>query len=607
MRLILFLSFAIANVCVIADEPKTRVIEGVVTDSKGKPIKGAAVEWGHFQSDRKAREVFRTDDEGRYRVETKKIGPDFRLGVSVSGYAPSWRDGLIPRVDGDHGKMDFKLSRPLTLKGVVVDEKGVPIEGVTVVAKSPVSGFYSSFSSPTPSFPYPGPPRQGTTDGDGRFTIRNLPASFMMAKDADRGHPFELSIKTASGSMPRGKGYQEEDNKITINRSYVQETARSTSGEISAVVIDSVSEKPITEFKHVRRHVPAMIQHKDPDGKFVLTGLTMGRPYQIWVYADGYEPFVFRISPRPSGKSVPHRCELRPSPGLVGDIVDAQGRPIAGAEVVVGIQKSKHSANRFHWGAFDKIVDGHMGLEAVQRMTTRADGQFVFSQGEHPAQVAVIAPGYVRRFVNVSQREKMMKDGRLRIELEKESVLRGTVLLKGKPETNAKLWLAQMSQPELDFGELRANENGEFEIRNLLPGEYQLSVYQYSGSKGTVRLSRRFDLEPAKTTTMKMDNPGGKCTLSGRAQPFGLITLSVVKLKDGEAEYSNIGTTVSADGYYRIEGLHEGQYTIEAKNPSALNTFGSSPSRRKVDVDGFTMLDLTDPLVKFSTSVKTGE
>jgi hypothetical protein len=135
------------------------MLEGRVTNSDGEPIKGASVEWGYFLAQRDSREIFRTDADGKYRVETTKVGPDYRLGVSAIGYAPSWRDGLIPqlRESATPLTVDFKLSAPITLRGKVFDEAGEPIEGARVVAQSPTSGFYSSFSSPTPSYPFPGP------------------------------------------------------------------------------------------------------------------------------------------------------------------------------------------------------------------------------------------------------------------------------------------------------------------------------------------------------------------------------------------------------------------------------------------------------------------
>ena len=81
----------------VGQDPELRVFEGRVVDQEGKPIAGAAVEWGHFQSSFKHREVFRTDKDGRYRVETTRVGTDYRLGVSAPGFASHWKDRLIPK------------------------------------------------------------------------------------------------------------------------------------------------------------------------------------------------------------------------------------------------------------------------------------------------------------------------------------------------------------------------------------------------------------------------------------------------------------------------------------------------------------------------------
>lgn len=167
----------------------TRVIEGQVTNTDGKPIKGATVEWGYFMDEKEKREVFRTDANGKYRVETTKVGPDFRLGASAAGFAPVWQDGVIPPklAAGKPLKIDFKLPAPNSLRGKVVDRDGKPIAGVTVVAQSPTSGFMSSFSMSTPSYPFPGPARESTTNADGEFLIRYLPTTSVIVDEADKG------------------------------------------------------------------------------------------------------------------------------------------------------------------------------------------------------------------------------------------------------------------------------------------------------------------------------------------------------------------------------------------------------------------------------------
>ena len=171
---------SIGGLSIAFEGPADRIMKGHVADSSGKPIEGALVEWGHFQVSPAARESARTDARGVYKLMSQKIGPDYRLGIFKDGFSPVWVDGLIP------GRADNPDRRKVRLVkcGVVVDRKGKPMTGITVLAKSASKGFYSSFSSPTPSFPFPGPAKQGVTNSKGEFVIRNLPTHESISRAA---------------------------------------------------------------------------------------------------------------------------------------------------------------------------------------------------------------------------------------------------------------------------------------------------------------------------------------------------------------------------------------------------------------------------------------
>lgn len=590
----LFCLFAcLISTSLLADDGRVRVLEGRVTDASGKPIKGAAVEWGFFTSERPEREVFRTNEEGKYRVETTRVGPDYRLGVSAVGFAPQWIDGLIPKFTGEEsGVVDFKLTRPITLRGRVVDKQGKPIQGARVIAQSPSMGIYSSFSLPTPSYPFPGPSREGTTDAGGQFSIKYLPKTDVPSDAPDRGHSFELSIKTPTGRMPRGKGYSGIDNTLVIDRDYLVESEKRT-GVIRGKVLDAESGDPVERFKIVIRHRPEMIDCSDPAGHFDLKNLNVGRRYQIFIYAEDYAPAEVRITARETRERPAHECRLERAPSLRGRVVDAAGKPIRGAEVVVGVQDSKHNANRFYWGAFKKLVDGYMGLKTVQRATTGDDGHFVFSQGEQQGILAVMAPGYARRFVPVAERGELMRGDRLQIVLGPEAGVTGEVRLGGEPEPGASLRLSRVGMWELDFGELGADENGRFKIGELAPDNYVLSVYQQSGNMSSVRLSMEITLNPGRMLDVVLDDPGGDCSLTGSASPFSLITLTPKALnQEGTTYCRQIGTTATAEGHYRLSGLHPGKYEIFARNPSVRTGFHHQSNKSEIDVRGATVHDL---------------
>ncbi len=587
------------------EELPTRIIEGRVTNSDGEPIKGAAVEWGHFLAEKEGREVFRTNADGKYRVETTKVGPDFRLGVSAIGFAPAWRDDLIPPRIGSTTPltMDFKLTAPISLRGKVVDEEGKPIEGARVVAQSPVSGFYSSFSMPTPSFPFPGPSREAVTNADGEFLIRYLPATAMLADDADKGHSFEVSIKTGTGTTPRGKAYAKLDNRIEINRSYLKQSEE-RDGKIRGRVIDEETEQPIEKFKVVLRHTAGMREITSKEGEFLLDQLYSNYSVQFFIYAEGYAPFVARpTTSADNGTFV--ECQLKRKPGLKGIVVDSSRKPIQGAEIVFGFDENKGSSRSFYWGSFKELVDGFMGLNFVQRAVTKDDGRFEFAVVDQQPVVAVIAPGFARqlRFIDPSEVSNLQQSD-LQLELQPESVISGVVKMNGKPVSNADLRLSTSDNWNLDFGQIKADEKGCFAIQNLSPGTYLLSVYQNSGHMSTSRLTKKIVLEARvygtseRPTNLVLDNPGGSSSLRGKATPFSMLLLTPAKLEGQiEIEYTNIGSVVSPEGDFEIRGLHPGTYTCHVTPATTSPGFISRGASREVVVQGDTVLDVTESAV----------
>lgn len=324
----------------------SRVIEGRITNADGKPIKGATVEWGHFQAEKEDREVFRSDADGKYRVETIKVGPDFRLGISAAGYAPSWRDDLIPPLQDSATTLavDFKLAAPISLRGKVVDRDGNPIEGVRVIAKSPPEGFFSSFSSPTPSYPFPGPSREATTNAKGEFLIRYLPETTVPKEDADKGCPFEVSAKTSSGTISLGKAYANIDNAIEIDRTHVESTEE-LEGKIRGKVLDEATEQPIENFKIVLRHTVGMREFASKDGDFLLDQLHSNRNIQMFVYAHDYAPFVAQLTTL-AGNGAFVECKLKRKPGLKGVVVDSNGNPVRGRGGPTRLRRPKEQVEK---------------------------------------------------------------------------------------------------------------------------------------------------------------------------------------------------------------------------------------------------------------------
>lgn len=619
MNLIKWIAFAtlLAGTVSFASEPVVRVFEGQVTDQNGKPVRNATVEWGVFNYSRKYREVVHTDDAGHYRLETRNVGIDYRLGVSAVGLAPRWRDWLVPsRSDQKPTVVNFVLPQPITLRGRVLDETGAPLEGVTIFAQSPSSNLYDidRFTRPVYSFQYPGPERSGITDSDGSFTIRDLPRSTHAASAAESGHKYDLYVRFHNGSSSHcGFANSNEVTKLKLlKRDFL--VGEGVKGEIHGKVVDAHSHQPINDFAIVIRHRPAMNHFSNENGEFRLHDLRIGPRHQLFVYAADYAPAVLTTNAAERGgrlKLVP----LKPNPSLKGIVANVDGQPIAEAEILFGLAPTDpHNPNLGGWSSWRKLVDGWMGWELVQRMTTASDGKYSFclkmplEPGELPPRIAsnqeikprmmIKAPGYARIILDANEVERRMLEGDTTIELQRECAIAIKPLLNGEFCSNATVSCSGVLPNR--FGSLEwssESEDGTYRVGLLQPGHYRVKLFFPVGASRHA-LTRSVIFDKPDTVELSVDYQPGDCTLRGKSFRFSKITLSPERA--GDVSYSTI---VDADGNYEVNGVAAGTYNVSsypARSQRRIHFGRTKSSKVKVDIRGETTHDfeIKSPEVK---------
>ena len=315
----------------IAERNSPRHIEGRVTDADGKPIAGALLEWGHNSDPPTKRQRTTTDAEGRYRLDYRKYGIGYRLGVSSPGKAPQWKVfylGLadMPR-DGKTippAQVDFKLAPEHRIEGIVVDEQGKPIPEVRIRAQTAREFGRGTFGDGNvPSMPIPGEGTfEATTAADGRFRIDGLPAKEVQlsltapfrARDA-MNYPVDQECRIAMGGSGRP-------------------------GLVRGRVVDAETGKPVEEFRVVGTSDPRSRLVTSADGRFVWDKKLIEGEYVPDVFlqqgvrpgrgrdenlparrqrGDGREALSRRHVSRPPGRC-PERQADRPRHGNVRDV-----------------------------------------------------------------------------------------------------------------------------------------------------------------------------------------------------------------------------------------------------------------------------------------------
>lgn len=571
----------IAAVC-SGEEAPLRVVTGRVTDAAGAPIEGALVEWGHYNPlfDRDP-ESTRTDAAGRYRLESRKIRHEYRLGVSAPGYAPRWWDHFVPGRAEDPSQVDFALDPGSVLKGTVVDEDGTPLEGIEILAMSVSDGVHSRFSMPSASYPFPGPPHIGTTDAEGRFQIVDLPGTKSevvgMTPDnkvihRDQPRKFMLCKKSPKSYMTLREATCDEEVQLVVRRRWLG-TKESTPGVVRGVVLDAETNQPIPRFKVGVRHRAGLHGFEDPAGNFVLDELIEERRYEVHVFAEGYAPgllgddehpgHAFAAAPSDEQRLV---CRLERSPSYSGTVVDPDGRPIEGAEIVFGRYRGAPSTPYFHWEEFEKYADGYMSLDDVQRMTTAADGRFSFSEGMAPGCLAIRAEGFGRVYYEAEQRPDRAENGEATIVLARaDASIRGVVRCNGQamPNSEVRLWRhgkhGYSTRVEVD-------EQGAFVFPHLDAGGYTLTIEAERDASSQIEFRQVLSLEPGEVRDLEVPLRAGAFSLYGRAPRFCRVSLKQQLDEDYEITYH---TTASPDGRYLLAGLESDFYDVQVRIPGS--------------------------------------
>jgi hypothetical protein len=471
-----------ATTAATAEKP-SRKIEGRVTDRDGNPIVDALVQWGHKLDTPEKLQQTTTDADGKYQLEPRAWGIDYRLGVSAEGMAPQW---VIPRDSEFEAPADvpkefeaffkfvgkestnFKLEPQHRLSGIVVDEQGQPIPAVTVRADTrdgEMLSFGISFTSYLEYTPMPIPgavPRTASTGPDGRFSFDHLPAEKV-----------RLTLETPFRSAIKQNYLVDNDAKIVMHGS-------GRAGVVRVQVIDAETRDPVPRFDLLLPYKTERITINHEDGSFESKPeFIEGDGYAAHVFCDGYAPAVVVTSALPIGSNGNKVVALQRGQELSGQLVDAStGKAIANVPVVYG---AASDGMLLDWARWEYYYDDKTG----QYAKTDADGRFLFFEPRDgpKGNLFALIPGYGRLFLWPSDRPAANPDDRVQINLPREASVSGTLLRNGKPAVEVTVSVWRQDRPDKIhevFERVYTDAEGKFFLGSLSPGKYGVS---YSASR----------------------------------------------------------------------------------------------------------------------------
>ncbi len=434
---------------------------------------------------------------------------------------------------------------PQSVAGVVVDEAGQPIAGVRVEARTPVTGFYSSFSMPTGGDAFQ-PPRVAVTDARGRFHIADIP--LWGAREV------QLSLRARHRHVNDANYPIAQDLRVDMNGS-------GQAGVIQARLIGLATDHPVVAFDEVRvvrRHVARPHTVATENGRFVLPDeVTLGNDYMIYVYAKGYAATAAQVRAVEAGSDEYQEIALPARPPLRGTLVDAQtGEPIPGAPVLHGLTDD---VRYFQWSDFKKHVDGYHSLDYVQHETTNEAGEFWFAEVSNasPGTIFVSKDGYQRFVLPPDVRPVDPETGQLIVPVPRESVFTGVVVQDGMPVANAGVSVQPRDRKEkLEqwYEHTKTDSQGRYRFRGLPAGSYTLFAGPYA---------RRVTIAEAESVEMEFGDDLGEIRIWGKAPAGASIGIRA----EFDWVYTNLEVEADETGKYECRGLKPGPYTALVQVP----------------------------------------
>ncbi len=278
------------------------MVEGTVAGPDG-PVAGAVVQVGRPGESGRARNppqpaVVRTDAEGRFRAIGLAVGEQ-PVQVRAAGLGP-WR-GTCDVAAGQTTSLQVQLPAGATIRGVVRDAEGALVSRsvVSVGSSGDTLGWFAARARP-----------------DGTFTLADLPAGEVEVQASDeRAGKASLTVHTVAGAgtecelrLSRG---------IELRGRVLREDGVPVEG---AMILG-----------------PVGVAETDRLGSFAIANCPEGRKFHVEVRRQGIETQRFLdIDPRAGEVELRVRTVAIPSARIIGMVVDPDGRPLAGRDVLAG-------------------------------------------------------------------------------------------------------------------------------------------------------------------------------------------------------------------------------------------------------------------------------
>lgn len=467
------------------------------------------------------------DAEGSFRIAFADAPTTVWLIATHPGHDLAWRAAGV-----GGGPVELWLPRGVRLHGVVRTADGAPLTNATVTSGS----------------------ASATTDVHGRY---NLGAVFVLGRarvDA-----------SCTGYSSRSRELEVSEDETAVDFVLPPRT------RMVVTVVDRETGAPIAGAEVCRGRGSPAFENGDAEGRFELH-VAEGEHSSVWIAADGYVALAWDWD-------VPHdvgdaRVGLARPAFVDGRVVDADGRPVAGADVeivlpadsprVLADDCDRHAVPAHVLAAWHLPGRATDKPRELARLRTDAEGAFYLQLLPDPAprRVAVSHGDFVRTAAEFVAPEAAAHT-RVEVQLVRGATLQGVVRRNGEPVDGGWVrWRRADAAAGGDGGGVtKIGDGGHYELCQLPAGELLVTVLsrerrEVANAFVVLQLGQASARDFAWTETM--------ATIRGRITTAAGAPVAGIRVAADVPDTSHVATSSAADGSFALDVLSGPAYEVTA-------------------------------------------
>ncbi|HRU53689.1 MAG TPA: carboxypeptidase regulatory-like domain-containing protein, partial [Candidatus Sumerlaeia bacterium] len=490
------------------------------------------------------------NDTGTFEITGLKSGK-YNLKVRAASYASGQKSGI-------------KVESNKTVEGIVIDmDVGIAIKGRVVRAldKSPVSGASVRVAGGEPNmfgmdmdiFDFRPKDSASLSDEQGQFTLENLTGGLK-------------NIEAKKEGFLKGK------KSIFVREDVPNEPVEiemAQGGTVSGRVILKSSGEPLSDAEITfagQGLIPDMVPFlaanvkSDNEGRFSFKNVPAGKQTLKVSHKSASPAMVENIEVNEGGELDVGDIALTAGGSIAGVVLDLGGKPISGAFIVANA-----STGIFH-NATNEQGEYSINELAPQTYTVSAMlSHDMFFWGQTG---------------NVQQQQALVEEGKvteLNFTISPGYNLSGRITQNNKPYTDATLnySLNDPLQPMQNTGNIRANSDGRYIVKEIQPGLYNINVMRGQQRPGQIPIPVfTGSVEVRNDTVYDIEIP--TASIEGRVidfqtgEPIAGASLSIIRSTDAQTleevvrtgRFGLFGDSSDSDGRYLLEDVQDGDLTV---------------------------------------------